>query len=130
MAGTFFVALPLIATLVAALLAAVPVGLLSQHVPRQLSGYAALTQFSLVGLAVLVESLSPGGASDCLQNTASPETIVWIGAGTALAGGLVIAASLRHRSHRQLIVPALVLPYVVGVLLVLQVAPCLNSRAS
>jgi hypothetical protein len=126
MTGVFLVALPLLATLVAALLAAVPVGLLSRYVPRQLSGYAALIQFSLVGLAVLVESLSPGGANACLQNTGSRETIVWIGAGTALAGGLVIAASLGRRSHRQLIVPALVLPYVVGVLLVFQVAPCLN----
>ena len=126
MAGMFLVALPLMATLVAALLAAVPVGLLSQHVPRQLTGYAALIQFSLLGLAVLVESLSPGGAGACTENSASPETIVWIGAGTALAGGIVIAASLRHRSHRELIVPALVLPYVVALLLVFQVAPCLN----
>jgi hypothetical protein len=126
MSGTFLVALPLLATLVAALLAAVPVGLLSQHGPRQLSGYAALIQFSLVGLAVLVESLSPGGASACTQNTASRETIVWIGAGTALAGGIVIAASLQRRSHRGLIVPALVLPYVVAVLLVFLVAPCLD----
>jgi hypothetical protein len=126
MAEVFLVALPLMATLVAALLAAVPVGLLSQHVPRQLSGYAALIQFSLLGVAVLVESLSPGGADACTENTASRETILWIGAGTALAGGLVIAASLRHRSHRELIVPALVLPYVVALLLVFQIAPCLN----
>jgi hypothetical protein len=58
MSGSTILALPLLATLGAALLAAVPVGLMSERVPRQLPGYATLVQFSLVMLAVVAAVVS------------------------------------------------------------------------
>jgi hypothetical protein len=126
MSGAFIVALPLLATLGAALLAAVPVGLMSEHVPRKLPGYATLVQFSLVGLAVVVAAVSSAGADACSQDQGDRIAVLWIGAGAALVGGLVIAASLVRRSQRGLIAVAVVLPYVVAGVLVSLVAPCLN----
>jgi hypothetical protein len=126
MSGSFIVALPLLATLGAALLAAVPVGLMSERIPRQLPGYAALVQFSLVLRAVVAAVVSSAGADVCSQDSGAPKTILWIGSGVALVGGLVIAASLLRRSQRGLIAVALVLPYAVALVLVFQVAPCLN----
>jgi hypothetical protein len=122
----FIVAVPLLATLGAALLAAVPVGLISEHVPRRLPGYATLVQLSLVGLAVVVAVVSSAGAEECSQGGGDRTAVLWIGAGAALVGGLVIATSLLRRSQRGLIAVAVVLPYVIGLVLVFQIAPCLN----
>jgi hypothetical protein len=126
MSSTFVVALPLLATLAAALVAAVPVGLIRPQRAPHLSAYAALVQFCLVGLAALVHVLSPTDANACQQGADVPEAILWIGSGAAVAGGVVIATSLLRRSHRQLIVLALVLPYVAALVLVLRVVPCLD----
>lgn len=120
-------AIPLALTVVAALVAAVPVITLSPDAVADLKRKAARVQPSLVALEVLlVIFYRPSNPNSCGHTGLPAELIPWIALCSMLVGGVVVAASLRHGSRRRLIAGVVVLSYIAGYAFLVQTGPCQN----
>jgi hypothetical membrane protein len=120
-------ALPLALTVVAALIAAVPVYRMSHDAVADLERRVVRVQPSLVALEVLlVLFYRPSDSSLCGHTGVLADLIPWIGLCSMLVGGVVVAASSILGSRRRLLVVAVVLSYVAGFAFLAQIGPCQN----
>jgi hypothetical protein len=120
-------ALPLALTGAASLIAIGPFHLMPRVAVPDLERKAARVQAGLVALEVLlVIFYRPSNATLCGQTGPLAEAIPWIALLSTLAGGVVIATALLHRSPRRLMVAAIVLSYVAGYAFLVQIGPCQN----
>jgi hypothetical protein len=127
MFAVIILALPLVFSAVAALLAAVPVHMMSRDAVADLQRRAARVQPSLVALEVLLVLIyRPSDAAACNQTGSVAEAIPWIALCSMIVGGVVVATSLMRESRRRLIVIAIVLSYVAGFAFLSQIGPCQN----
>src|SRR5882757_690312 len=121
-------ALPLALPLIAALIVVVPVRRLTSRIAMpDLERKAARVQASLVAFEVLLVIFYHSRQAElCGQTPSLAEAIPWLGLGSMLVGGVVIATTFDRPTPRRVIVVALVVSYIAGFAFLAKVGPCQN----